>query len=181
SGLPLDSTSDSARKVFSQYGTVKEANILPIKEGKQAAAAFIIMNTVEDAKWIVENVNGNVPQGLTEKVSAIFATPKDQRKGGGKGKMKGMEAMMGMMAMMMGMGGGWGGGWKGGWGKGGGSYNPAKHKTVLCRMFEADGVCPRGESCTFAHGAHELKGVGKGATNGVPGQMALGMGMGKGW
>ena len=185
-GLPMDSTRESTNKIFSQYGTVKDTNVLPVREGKNAAAAFVTMNTVDDAKWIVDNVNGNVPQGLTNNVTVVFSTPRDQRKGGGKG-MKGMDAMWTMMSMMMGMGGGgWGGGgwgkggWgKGGWGKGGGGYNPAKHKTVMCHFWEQQGACHRGDSCTFAHGAHEIKGGGKGA-NGSVGQMALG-GKGKGW
>ena len=40
------------------------------------------METVEDAKWIVEHVNGNVPQGLVNPVSIVFSTPKAQRHGG---------------------------------------------------------------------------------------------------
>lgn len=110
----MDSTSESAKQVFSQYGAVKETTVLPVLAGKTAAAAFVIMETLEDAKWIVDNVNGNVPQGLMSQVTVVFATPREQRKGGGKGK-KGMDGMWGMMSMM-----GGGGGWGGGWGKGGG-------------------------------------------------------------
>ena len=124
----MDSTSESAKQVFSQYGAVKQTTVLPVLAGKTAAAAFVIMETVEDAQWIVDNVNGNVPQGLMSQVTVVFATPREQRKGGGKGKMKGTDGMWNMMSMMMGGGGGWGGGWGkggdswgGGWGKGGGS------------------------------------------------------------
>ncbi|CAE7288890.1 unnamed protein product [Symbiodinium sp. CCMP2592] len=94
-GLPMDSTSESAKQVFSQYGAVKQTTVLPVLAGKTAAAAFVIMETVEDAQWIVDNVNGNVPQGLMSQVTVVFATPREQRKGGGKGKMKGTEVPVG--------------------------------------------------------------------------------------
>ena len=81
----MDSTSESAKQVFSQYGAVKETTVLPVLAGKTAAAAFVIMETLEDAKWIVDNVNGNVPQGLMSQVTVVFAIPREQRKGGGKG------------------------------------------------------------------------------------------------
>ncbi|CAK9099479.1 RNA-binding motif [Durusdinium trenchii] len=42
------------------------------------------METVDDAKWIVEHVNGNVPQNLTDPVTVVFATPRaDRAKGKG--------------------------------------------------------------------------------------------------
>ena len=37
-----------------------------------------------DANWIVENINGNVPQGLSGPVTVAYAAPRS-RKGGGKG------------------------------------------------------------------------------------------------
>mmetsp|Transcript_28042 Transcript_28042/g.65858 ORF Transcript_28042/g.65858 Transcript_28042/m.65858 type:complete len:255 (+) Transcript_28042:57-821(+) len=138
-GLPMDSTSEMAKQIFSQYGSVKETTVLPVSPGKQAAAGFVVMNSVEDARWIVEHVNGNVPQGLANPVTVVFATPKSMRPGGGgkgaamKGMMKGMKGsgmppdMMQMMQMFMsamgGMG-GMGGGKGGGWGKGGGARPP---------------------------------------------------------
>ena len=162
----MDSTSEGVKQTFSQYGAVKESTVLPVKPGKDAAAAFVIMNTVEDATWIVENVNGNVPQGLMNQVQVVFATPREQRKGGGKGK-KGMDGMMGMMQMMMG---GWGGGgWGGGWGKGGGW----------------GGDWGKGGGGSWGGGGGGWGGggtYGKGETNGG-GQMGMpGMGnSGKGW
>mmetsp|Transcript_31685 Transcript_31685/g.59572 ORF Transcript_31685/g.59572 Transcript_31685/m.59572 type:complete len:150 (+) Transcript_31685:69-518(+) len=125
-GLPMDCTSDVLKQIFSQYGGVKETTVLPVSPGKTAAAGFVVMNTIEDAKWVVEHVHGNVPQGLAQAVTVVFATPKSVRKGGkGKGG-KGMpppemmQMMMSMMQMMKG-GGGWGGGgdWGKGWGEGG--------------------------------------------------------------
>ena len=37
-----------------------------------------------------------------------------------------------------------------------GSHLPM-YKTKLCQRFMAGGDCPRGESCSFAHGPHELR------------------------
>lgn len=154
-GLPIDCTQELANKTFSQYGTVKETTVLPVAPGKNAAASFVIMETVEQAQWIVDNLNGNIPEGLTSPVTVVFATPRANRFDGGKG-MKGkgmMKGMMNFMSMMMGMG-----------GKG---YGPSpyknNYKTVMCKFYEQQGWCSRGNSCTFAHGVHELsKGKGKG-------------------
>ncbi|CAE7573877.1 SXL [Symbiodinium pilosum] len=124
-GLPMDCTHIQAKQIFTQYGGVKQANVLPVAAGKTAAAAFIIMESVEDAKWVVDHVHGNVPQGLSNPVTVVFATPRAQRpKGGMKGGGKGgppPEMMAMMMQMMSAMGGGdWGkGGGGGDWGKGG--------------------------------------------------------------
>ena len=46
--------------------------MLPVAPGKTAAAAVVEMNTADDAKWIVEHVNGNVPQSLTTPVTVSF-------------------------------------------------------------------------------------------------------------
>jgi len=154
-GLPIDCTQELANKTFSQYGTVKETTVLPVAPGKNAAASFVIMETVEQAQWIVDNLNGNITEGLTSPVTVVFATPRANRFDGGKG-MKGkgmMKGMMNFMSMMMGMG-----------GKG---YGPSpyknNYKTVMCKFYEQQGWCSRGNSCTFAHGVHELsKGKGKG-------------------
>merc|ERR1719491_2190270 len=45
--------------------------------------------SVEMATWIVENLNGNIPEGLSEAVIVRFANDSKGDKGGGKGKDKG--------------------------------------------------------------------------------------------
>mmetsp|Transcript_5952 Transcript_5952/g.10812 ORF Transcript_5952/g.10812 Transcript_5952/m.10812 type:complete len:182 (+) Transcript_5952:65-610(+) len=106
-GLPVDCTNEFATQIFNQYGTVKSATVLPVKPGKSAAAGFVIMTNLDDATWIVEHVNGNVPQMLTNPVTIVYATPKEMLKPKNpifnpmmKGMMKG-----GMAPMMEGMGG----------------------------------------------------------------------------
>jgi len=119
--LPLHSNIDSVKGIFSQYGTVKSAKVLQPSKGLEVVAAFVEMSSPEEAKWLVENVNGQTPTGLQNPVEISLATPTKQMyagKGGGGGDGKGMMmAMMGMMQMMKGKMGGKGMG-KGGMGMG---------------------------------------------------------------
>mmetsp|Transcript_22917 Transcript_22917/g.51571 ORF Transcript_22917/g.51571 Transcript_22917/m.51571 type:complete len:321 (+) Transcript_22917:75-1037(+) len=235
-GLPVDCTNEFATQIFNQYGTVKSATVLPVKPGKSAAAGFVIMTNLDDATWIVEHVNGNVPQMLTNPVTIVYATPKEMLKPKNpifnpmmKGMMKGgmgMSALMGGMGGLGGLGGGAasglgalggespastlppgttgadivsqfaamsqaraaaggfgaggaGGGGAGGGGAGGGGAGGGcapsigvvggggggkglpqevrKYKTIMCRYWEKDGKCMRADSCTYAHGAQELR------------------------
>jgi hypothetical protein len=41
--------------------------------------------SVDEAKWLVENLNGNIPEGLTEAIQVRFANAPGAGKGG-KGK-----------------------------------------------------------------------------------------------
>ena len=58
-------------------------------------------------------------------------------------------------------GGGYGGGYQGG-NRGGYQQrgnNNQKYKTSLCRHFQQAGQCSQGDTCSFAHGDHELRGL----------------------
>ena len=57
----MDCTHIQAKQIFTQYGGVKQANVLPVAAGKTAAAAFIIMESVEDAKWVVDHAARSCP------------------------------------------------------------------------------------------------------------------------
>ena len=173
--------------------------------GKTAAAAVVEMNTADDAKWIVEHVNGNVPQSLTTPVTVTF---KFKGKGFGKGKNPLLEgglapgldlsALSGALAAA-GKGGDEGGkGMPGanpavagllqllvplvgavagmnGGGKGG-WYPPRPPPGMqICRYFEAGLDCPR-DNCTFWHGDGSDKGAGKGSGCSGTGQAMLGNG-----
>mmetsp|Transcript_74777 Transcript_74777/g.175456 ORF Transcript_74777/g.175456 Transcript_74777/m.175456 type:complete len:133 (-) Transcript_74777:184-582(-) len=110
-GLPMDCSDELLKEIFSQYGTVKDVKVLPPAAGKKARAGFVDMASVDDAKWIVQHVHTNVPQGLSTPVEVSYAIPRSQRNSArGKGKGKGMppEMMMQLMAMMMSSMGGWG-------------------------------------------------------------------------
>lgn len=101
-GLPEGFDQTSLQTVLGAYGNIQQAKVMPPQPGKKAAA-MVRFATVDEAKWIVENLNGNIPQGLTEPIDCKFAMSKDQKQGMDAGK-------------------GWGpyadGGKDGGWGKG---------------------------------------------------------------
>lgn len=135
-GLPQGLTEDALKTIFGAYGTISQCRCVP---GQPKANALIRFGSVDEAKWIVENLNGNIAQGLTEPIQVRFAdTPESKAqkwaggggwggdkgdkgaKGGGKGYSpydggKGkMDQMMMMMMMMKGGKGGKGKGGKGG-------------------------------------------------------------------
>eukprot|EP00928_Gymnodinium_smaydae_P059389 TRINITY_DN426_c0_g1_i1.p2 TRINITY_DN426_c0_g1~~TRINITY_DN426_c0_g1_i1.p2 ORF type:complete len:350 (-),score=85.38 TRINITY_DN426_c0_g1_i1:376-1425(-) len=113
--LPVGCDSAQLQSVFGAYGTVVSHTFTaPGTSGK--LAAIVTFGSVDEATWIVNNLNGNIPQGFTEPIAARF-----KRQGGGaKGKGKGWDA---------GYGGGWDAGWGGDWGmggKGGGAWGGGK-------------------------------------------------------
>eukprot|EP00928_Gymnodinium_smaydae_P072412 TRINITY_DN5577_c0_g3_i2.p1 TRINITY_DN5577_c0_g3~~TRINITY_DN5577_c0_g3_i2.p1 ORF type:complete len:395 (-),score=93.64 TRINITY_DN5577_c0_g3_i2:311-1375(-) len=68
------------KTIFGPYGTIQSHTLMaPGNHGKRAA--IVTFATVDEAKWIVENLNGNIPQGLQEVISCNF-----KKQGGGKGK-----------------------------------------------------------------------------------------------
>eukprot|EP00928_Gymnodinium_smaydae_P094310 TRINITY_DN789_c0_g2_i1.p1 TRINITY_DN789_c0_g2~~TRINITY_DN789_c0_g2_i1.p1 ORF type:complete len:358 (-),score=80.75 TRINITY_DN789_c0_g2_i1:93-1118(-) len=131
--LPDDCDDERLKSVFNNYGTVVSHFFTPIgSSGKKAC--LITFGSVAEATWIVQNLNGNIPQGFTEPIVARFKNRKNKGKGagwdagwggdaawgkGGKGGYGGWDAGWGA-----GDKGGWGGkGWQQGGGCGGG--NPA--------------------------------------------------------
>ena len=182
--------------------------MLPVAPGKTSAAAIVEMNTADDAKWIVEHVNGNVPQSLTTPVTVTF---KLKEKGFGKGLGKGMD-LSALSGLAAGLSGGMGGkgaedgnnngnaavagllqllvplvgavaGMQGG-GKGGWVPPKPPPGQQICRYFEAGMACPR-TGCTFWHGDSNAgaggdMGKGAGPAMIAGGDMFSGMGMGKG-
>lgn len=83
-GFPVDATNESVQSILSQYGTVNSVKVLP-PNGKPDAAALVLMNTVDEAEWIVDNLNGNMPQGLDSPLSIKYANPSGGGGGGGGG------------------------------------------------------------------------------------------------
>lgn len=57
-GLPAEISDEQLLAIFSQYGSVATARKLPPSSGKADAAALIKMLDLNQAKWIVENMNG---------------------------------------------------------------------------------------------------------------------------
>eukprot|EP00931_Biecheleriopsis_adriatica_P009729 TRINITY_DN1107_c0_g1_i3.p1 TRINITY_DN1107_c0_g1~~TRINITY_DN1107_c0_g1_i3.p1 ORF type:complete len:652 (-),score=154.18 TRINITY_DN1107_c0_g1_i3:131-2059(-) len=74
-GLPVDANEETIRFIFSQYGQVASLKLNPVPPGKTDASALIILTNLPEARWCVDNLNGNIPQGLPTPVQVIFATP----------------------------------------------------------------------------------------------------------
>lgn len=78
-GLPPHVTDQMLQEVFGAYGSVKQTRVLD-KAGLAGDSIVLVrMGTVEEATWIVNNLNGNIPQGLTTPVTVKFADPPEVR------------------------------------------------------------------------------------------------------
>jgi len=82
--LPAGINEHQLQDVFGKYGTLKQCRVL------QGGSALVRFGTVAEATWIVDNVNANIPQGLTTPVSVRYANPVGANKGAGKGGIFGM-------------------------------------------------------------------------------------------
>merc|ERR1719436_805849 len=82
--LPAEVDDASLPTIFAPYGTVTWSKVFTSK-GKPTNAAIIEFGDIEEAKWVVANLNGNIPQGLSTPVNVAFKQAK-RDKGFGKGK-----------------------------------------------------------------------------------------------
>jgi len=130
-GFPAGVTESQIQEIFTAYGPVKSLKVLPTPEGKTDVAAIVTMENAAQAKWLIENVSGKVPQGLTEPLTIKKKMVKDWNKGMGKGWGGALPAW----AMMWSFGKGGYGGYGKGWGKGpsrqGLSSFPAERKVWI--------------------------------------------------
>lgn len=88
SDLPPQITKEECEAVLQAYGTVTQCRILPPKLPGQKSCALVRFSSVEEAQWIVDNLNGNLAEGLSEPISCRFANPPVNswgKDGGGKG------------------------------------------------------------------------------------------------
>jgi len=98
-GLPPNFDEEQCRTIFGAYGAVTSCRVLaPKRPDQETCAALVRYQSVDQAKWIVDNLNGNIPQGLQSVVQVKFAANSggaakggygDWGKGGGKGGMMG--------------------------------------------------------------------------------------------
>jgi len=63
-------------RVFENYGKVQQCKCMQGKYEGHFGAALVRFETLEQASWIVENLNGNIPQGLRRPIQARFAKDK---------------------------------------------------------------------------------------------------------
>jgi RNA recognition motif-containing protein len=87
-GLPVGVTDDLVREIFGAYGAVTSVRVLQTPEGADNAAALVRFQDVAQAVWLVDNVNGNIPKGLSGPVIVRYANPSGKGKDGGKGEGK---------------------------------------------------------------------------------------------
>ena len=113
-GFPVGSSEDFVKSIFSQYGTVVSVRVLPSKSDSSDAACMVRMESVDQAKWLVEHLNGNIPQGMQSPVMVKPARSASNSWGGGGGY----------------GGKGWGGGY-GGYGGYGWGMNPWMYMMMM--------------------------------------------------
>jgi len=82
--LPVGMDKGSLATLFEPYGTVVECRVMPGRDESAKPCAMVRFASVEMATWVVENLNGNIPEGLSEPVQVRFANDNH-----GKGKDKG--------------------------------------------------------------------------------------------
>lgn len=76
--LPEGTDENTLKTVFSCYGSVVQGKVIAGNKG------FVRYSSMEEAQWVVENVNGNIPEGFSTPVQVKFANPPGGGKGGGK-------------------------------------------------------------------------------------------------
>lgn len=71
-GLPPGTSEDAVKVIIGQYGMLQSVTLLP-PTGKAETACLCEMTSLDEARWIECNLNGNIPQGLSTPVSINFA------------------------------------------------------------------------------------------------------------
>merc|ERR1719271_527211 len=102
--LPVGTEKHDLNGIFEAYGQIVDCRMLPGRDPTSKPAAMVRFASVDQASWVVQNLHGNVPQGLDAPLIVRYANAP-----GGKG-----GAQQGQPA----------GGWQAqagcGWHKGGG-------------------------------------------------------------
>lgn len=70
--LPADWTTENVQAVFGAYGGIVSVKHLPSR-GPGGSSALVRFSGEEEAAWIVDNLNGNIPEGLDTPIQARFA------------------------------------------------------------------------------------------------------------
>jgi RNA recognition motif-containing protein len=74
-GLPAEVDEMMVKELFSTYGNVVSCKAMQAKRLGQKGAALVRWASVEEAEWVVNNLNGKVPDGLEEEIAVRFAKP----------------------------------------------------------------------------------------------------------
>jgi len=84
--LPEDVDDNFISQIFGNYGQVMSCKAMKSKFPGQKGAALVRYATSEEAAWVVENLNGNIAEGLAEPVKVRFANARGSGGGGGGGE-----------------------------------------------------------------------------------------------
>merc|ERR1719434_414635 len=82
--LPAGVDDAKLQEGFAQYGTVTWCKVMASK-GKPTSAGIVEFGDVEEAKWVVENLNGNLAQGIDTPLTLTFKREKSMGDSKGKG------------------------------------------------------------------------------------------------
>merc|ERR1740121_690281 len=88
-GLPAGMTDQSVRDLFGAYGVVADSKVL-VSDGKSndglgQSVAIVRMQNEADAAWLIENLNGNIPEGAERPVEVTYASKGAGGAGGAAG------------------------------------------------------------------------------------------------
>lgn len=87
-GLADGCNEEMLQGVFGPYGAITWCKVTPAKPGKKPSALVQFADPT-DAAWFCENLNGNIPEGLTEPIQVMFSKNQGPAQGKGKGEAKG--------------------------------------------------------------------------------------------
>merc|ERR1712187_172622 len=88
--LPEGFDDAGVQTVFGAYGDLKWCKIMQGKGGK--INALVEFAALDEAQWFVENLNGNIPEGLTTPIEAKFHSGAQAGKAKGKDSSAGKDA-----------------------------------------------------------------------------------------
>lgn len=79
SELPGDFNEQVCQQILGAYGAIVRCKILPSKISGGKCAALVQFGSLDEAQWIVENLHGNIPQGLSEPIKVRYADGPEQK------------------------------------------------------------------------------------------------------
>ncbi|CAK9009888.1 unnamed protein product [Durusdinium trenchii] len=71
--LPQGIDAGTVQNIFSEYGTIVQGRLKVLAGNGRKSAAMITFQSIDEAKWIKENLDGNIPQGLSEPIIVKYA------------------------------------------------------------------------------------------------------------
>merc|ERR1719491_1386992 len=80
--LPVGTAQTDLATIFEPYGQIVNSRMLPGRDPAAKPCAMIRFASVDMATWVVENLNGNIPQGLDGAIIVRYANSS----GGGGGQ-----------------------------------------------------------------------------------------------